>query len=246
MEDRAHPPVAVQLWTLRELAAVDLPGTLAHVAQIGFDGVELAGLHGLQAADVAETCASLGLTVCGAHVDADRFSADPGAVEAELRALGLTRISFATLPAAGADAVGRLALLAHEARERGLEPVFHNHDGELRRASDGSRAWEAIVAIPGLALEIDLGWAWVAGEDPVALVRSLPGRVPLVHVKDHVRTATGARDCPVGDGEVGYDVVLPAVVQAGVEWLVVEQDEPGDDPLGAARRSLEATRALLS
>jgi sugar phosphate isomerase/epimerase len=70
--------------------------------------------------------------------------------------------------------------------------------------------------------------------------------VPLVHVKDHVRTATGAPDCPVGDGEVGYDLVLPAVVEAGVEWLVLEQDEPGDDPLGAVRRSLEATRALLA
>lgn len=244
MSARAHPPVAVQLWTLRELAATDLPGTLARVAQMELDGVELAGLHGVQAHDLAETCGSLGLTVCGAHVGADRFSAEPDAVENELRVLGLTRISFATLPT-GPDAIARLALLAHEARERGLEPVFHNHDAELRRGSDGFRVWDEIVAIPGLALEIDLGWAWVAGEDPIALVRSLPGRVPLVHVKDHVRTATGARDCPVGDGEVGYEAVLPAVVEAGVEWLVLEQDEPGADPLGAVRRSLEATRALL-
>ena len=53
-----------------------------------------------------------------------------------------------------------------------------------------------------------------------------------MHVKDFAsrdRTAF----CPVGDGVVGYDRVVPAAVRAGVEWLIVEQDETDGDALAA-------------
>jgi sugar phosphate isomerase/epimerase len=50
---------------------------------------------------------------------------------------------------------------------------------------------------------------------------------------------------PVGDGIVGYERVLPAALEAGVEWLIVEEDEVGDDPFGAVARSLAGVRAIL-
>ena len=51
--------------------------------------------------------------------------------------------------------------------------------------------------------------------------------------------------CPVGDGAVGYDRILPAAIRAGVEWLIVEQDEPVGSELEDARRSLEAVITML-
>ena len=51
--------------------------------------------------------------------------------------------------------------------------------------------------------------------------------------------------CPVGDGVVGYERVLPAAVRAGVDWLIVEQDETDGDALAAARRSRDAVGAIL-
>ena len=51
--------------------------------------------------------------------------------------------------------------------------------------------------------------------------------------------------CPVGDGAVGYERIVPAAVQAGVEWLIVEQDEPVDSELEDARRSLAAVITML-
>ncbi len=152
---------------------------------------------------------------------------------------------FPTLPAGeGLAAVERLHELGLQARTLGLQPVFHNHATELLRDADGFRPWEALLALDELAFELDLGWAWVARESPADLLRGLAGRVPLVHVKDHVHDGTGTPDCPVGDGEVGYDVVVPLAAACGVHWLVVEQDEPGDDPLAAAARSLAAVQAF--
>ncbi|HKG19323.1 MAG TPA: hypothetical protein VKB00_06260, partial [Candidatus Limnocylindrales bacterium] len=36
--------IALQLYTVRRLAAVDLPGTLARVAAAGYESVEVAGI----------------------------------------------------------------------------------------------------------------------------------------------------------------------------------------------------------
>ena len=51
--------------------------------------------------------------------------------------------------------------------------------------------------------------------------------------------------CPVGDGAVGYEHVVPAAVAAGVEWLLVEQDEVDGSELDAAERSLAALEGFV-
>ena len=45
-------PVGVQLYSVREQCAKDLPGTLAAVAKIGYKGVEFAGYHNRTAKDL--------------------------------------------------------------------------------------------------------------------------------------------------------------------------------------------------
>ena len=80
----------MQLYTLRELTARSMAAALNAVAGIGYDGVELAGLTDLSAAETAEDCRRLGLEICGAHIGLDRFDAEPEAVAEELRVLGTT------------------------------------------------------------------------------------------------------------------------------------------------------------
>lgn len=247
---RPHECVALQLYTVRDLAARDLLGTLEQVAATGYRAVEFAGLHGVSAEVAGAHCDDLGLVRAGAHMSVARFESEPDAVAEELRALGTASIVFPALPQpAGledsASGLERLAAVVASASARGLRPVFHNHAREFERDAEGRRIWDGVLAIDGLELELDLGWAWVAGEDPAALLTELRGRVPLVHVKDHVRTAAGAPDCPVGEGEIDYERLIPTALEAGVEWLVIEQDEPGAEPLDAIARSLRGVNARL-
>jgi sugar phosphate isomerase/epimerase len=105
---------------------------------------------------------------------------------------------------------------------------------------------EQLRGLPGESIwfELDLGWAWEAGADPVELLERFRGRAPVVHVKDF--RARGTREfCPVGDGAVGYDRVLPAAAGLDVEWLLVEQDEIDGPPLEAVARSLAAVRRAV-
>jgi sugar phosphate isomerase/epimerase len=243
--------VALMLYTVRDECARDLEGVLRSVAKIGYDGVELFDLHGHDARQVREWLDAFGLVAVGRHAGLDALEADLPALAEELRTLGCDRIALSWIdPPDSSDdaraAVARIAEVARQASEHGLRFGFHNHWSELAELDDGETILDKLRALPAdsVWLELDLGWVWEAGADPVAELEHTAGRCPLVHVKDF--RARGTRlDCPVGDGEVGYERVLPAAVDAGVEWLVVEQDNPEAPALAAVERSFDAVQRIL-
>jgi sugar phosphate isomerase/epimerase len=234
--------IALQLYTLRDECARDFEGVLRAVADVGYDGVELVDLYGHDAGDLRRLLDELELDVAGRHVSAD---ADLAAVADEMRELCTDRVALGWIePPASADDARAAAELVAERADRaaavGLRYGFHNHWAELERF-DGVSALELIADLP-VWLELDLGWVWWAGADPVELLDRYRGRTPLVHVKD-IRSR-GSRDfTTVGDGGVDYAGVLPS---ADVEWLIVEQDEIDGDAYDAIRRSLEFTRAVTA
>jgi sugar phosphate isomerase/epimerase len=242
--------VGLMLYTLREECAVDFEGTLRAVAATGYEGVELFDLHGRAAADVRSLLDELGLEVAGRHAGLDAIRADLPELAAELAVLGSDRLvlSWIDPPASAADAraaVATIAGAAQQVRHAGLRFGFHNHWAELERF-EGASVLDSLLALPAddLWLELDLGWAWVAGTDPVELLERARGRSPLVHVKDF-HSRQGREFCPVGDGAVGYHRVLPAALAAGVDWLLVEQDETEGSGFDAVARSFDALQRFL-
>jgi sugar phosphate isomerase/epimerase len=243
--------IGLMLYTVRNECARDLEGVLRTVGALGFEGVEFFDLHGHDPALVRRWLDEHGLVAAGRHAGLDSLEHDLPALAAELRVLGTDRIALSWIDppetAAGAQAaVARIAAIAPRAQELGLRLGFHNHWGELVPLDDGVTTLDLLSAVPPelLWLELDLGWAWAAGADPVALLERLAGRCPLVHVKD-----LGSRETrehrPVGDGAVGYERALPAAVEAGAEWLIVEQDEIDGPPFEAVERSLQAVRRMV-
>jgi len=243
--------LGLMLYTVRDECARDLEGVLRTVAVIGYDGVELFDLHGHDPALVRSWLDEHGLVAAGRHAGFDALEHRLPALAAELRVLGTDRIALSWIdpPESAVEAravVARIGAIASRAQELGLRFGFHNHWGELRPFEDGVTTLDLLFALPPelLWLELDLGWAWEAEADPVALLGRAAGRCPLVHVKD-LRSRGSREHCPVGDGAVGYERVLPAALEAGVEWLIVEQDEVDGPPFEAVERSLQAVRRMV-
>jgi sugar phosphate isomerase/epimerase len=242
--------VALQLWTIREECDRDLESALRTLGDQGFDGVELFQLHGHEPEQVRAWLDEAGLVAVGRHAGIDAVENDLAGLAAELSVLGTDRAAIAWVdPEALEDpapVVARFAEAARAAKELGLRLGFHNHWSEVKPLAGGVTFLDLLRELPAdlLWLELDLGWIWHGGGDPIAELEATSGRCPLVHVKDF--TSREERDdVPVGDGAVGYDRVLPAALAAGVEWLVVEEDEVGSDPFGAVERSLNAVRRIV-
>jgi sugar phosphate isomerase/epimerase len=243
--------VGLQLYTVRDECARDLEGVLRAAAALGYEGVEVVDLYGHGAGQVRAWLDELGLVAAGRHALVEPLESDLPALAAELRVLGTDHVALAWIEAPTTVEharawVERIAAIAAHAQELGLRLGFHNHAGELRPLGDGSSLLSLLGELPShlLWLELDLGWIWEAGADPVDLLERYRGRTPLVHVKDFAAHG-GTAFCPVGDGQVGYERVLPAAIAADVEWLIVEQDEIDGAALPAVERSLEAVQRML-
>jgi sugar phosphate isomerase/epimerase len=241
--------LALQLYTVRDECAADLSAALETTASLGFDGVELHDLHGHSTADARALLDANGLVVCARHVMLAAVEGDLDALADEVRTLGTDRVVVAWIEppttAAAADAAAeRLQAAADGVAAVGLRLGFHNHAAEVEVLEDGRTLLDRLLAADGPFLELDLGWAWYAGVDPLTLLARAQGRVPLVHVKD-MRRNGAALHVPLGDGAVDYAGLWDASKRAGVEWLIVEQDETDGPPFAAVARSLERLRSLV-
>jgi sugar phosphate isomerase/epimerase len=227
--------IGLMLYTVREACARDFEGTLREVARIGYEGVELVDLHGHEPGEVAGWLSELGLEAVARHARLESMEGDLSALVAEAETLGYRRLLVPWVDPSQLDEamLERIARLQPAVEEAGLELGYHNHDAEIRQGF--------LDRLPdGVFVELDAGWTWWAGADPVDYL----GRGPVVHIKDFKDRETRSY-CPVGDGSVGYERVVPAAVEAGAEWLLVEQDESDGPEIDAARRSYGALREML-
>jgi sugar phosphate isomerase/epimerase len=247
--------IGLQLYTVREDLARDLEATLAAVAQIGYQEVELFGPYSagtrtpreLRAAlDRAKLVApsthvSSGLLYRGwdRHLDAAatlgcRYVVCAGVTTDERRSLRDWH-----------ELAGVFNRAGEAARKAGLRFGYHNHDFEFT-AIDSRIPYDVLLAEtdPALVwLELDLYWIAKAGADPLTYFARWPGRFFAVHVKDmDASPRRGMTD--VGAGTIDFARVFARARVAGLRHYFVEHDTPQPPAIESARRSYAYLRRL--
>ena len=142
-----------------------------------------------------------------------------------------------------------------QAKAAGLTLCYHHHSFEFAPAG-GGRPIDVLLERfdPKLvAFEGDVFWMKVGGEDPVAMLGRLKGRVPLIHLKDIAAgTKTNFNEMSVppaafreaGNGSLDFPAVLRACAEAGVKHYFVEQDHCEGSPLDSVARSYGYLRGV--
>lgn len=256
-------PVGIQGYGLRDLlenTPEQFPAVMKQVKELGYDGVELAGLYGLDPTFIRDTLAEIGLTPLSAHVPLADMMADIEKVIADYQLIGVDYLVVPYLPEEYRHLTPGYPVVIEEMKKigaavkaAGMKLLYHNHNFEFVRLEDGTFGFDDIYRqVPAdlLMVEPDTCWIKVAGQDPVEYIHKYGSRCEVIHLKDFVKEGnpqnlykligieteekeedTGFFEFrPVGFGHMLWGPILNASLEAGAKWVVVEQDEHYDLP----------------
>src|SRR5215510_1028236 len=259
----AQHPIGIELYAVRTELAKDLSNTLKMVKQIGYEAVEFYAPYLAwtvpQAKDIRKQLDDLGLKCFSTH---NTFAAlTPGETMTKAialnQAIGARNIVLASPPTATtADdwkrVAGQLATASEQLKSHGLFAGFHNHFIEWKPLAGEQRPMDILAdnTPREFVLQLDVGTCLEAGADPVAWIKSHPGRIKSVHLKDWAPgTAAQERGYRVLFGEgIGPWKELFAAVESvgGVEYYLMEQEGSRYSEFDTAKRCLDTWRSMRS
>lgn len=248
----ANIPVALQMYTVRDDASKDFMGTMRKVAEIGYQGVELAGDGGLSAADLRDLLDELGLGRAGAHAGIDQLTDKYDETVEYYKTVGTKFLTIPGLPGEyteSADAWRKtaetLSKIGGKLQTEGIQLSYHNHAHEFE-LFDGEYGLDILYGSSNpntLHAEIDTYWVAYGGVDPVAYMRKLEGRISLVHIKDMADDPKRSF-AEIGNGTLDWDGIWQVAEDSSVKWMIVEQDTCPGAPLDSVRISLENIKKM--
>jgi sugar phosphate isomerase/epimerase len=269
--------IGLELYTVRDLLPKDYEGTLAKVAEIGYKEVEPATNYAdMQPAAFRAMLDKFGLAAPTTHVGAT----DGPDLEKQLEGFRVMGIQYTEVRGGGGgggrgrggaqteESVKRTAQQINKygetVRKFGMKMLIHNHTQEFQPLEGSAlRPYDVLLAEtdPALvAMQLDIGWASVAGQNILEMFQKHPGRFELWHVKDArgIRLMTAQMSqaerqrsadlVPVGLGEVDYKSIFAAAKQSGMKHFCIEQDNAADwgDSIAAARVSYRNLLKIMS
>jgi sugar phosphate isomerase/epimerase len=238
--DMAPPqkPIAVQMYSLRNAGSLDQQLKIVHDAGVG--AVETVGTQGVSAPELKQLLDRYAIKAISSHVPLAELRKDLPGVVAFNRSIGNTTLVVPYLDAkdrptdaAGWTALGQeLGRISKQVRAEGMHLAYHNHDFELVDFN-GRTGLELLFAAagPDLQTELDLAWVARAGYDPAVMLGKFRGRLFAVHAKDNAPKGQAEDEggfAAIGQGVLDWNAILPAAAGAGVQWYIIEHDQPRD------------------
>jgi len=240
-------PLALQLYTVRQLLAEDYPGTLARAKEIGYDMVQLTGTLPYDAPEMKRVLDDVGVAPAGMHVSFIYLLQDLQHWIDYCKTVGTRDLVVPYVRKRRRktfdqwkDTVRRIDEMGAACKEQGIRLSYHNHSFEFVKF-EGKYAYDYLfddTPADHVYSELDTYWAEFGGVDPIEYIRKLKGRLPILHIKD-IGDDKERSFKEIGNGTLDWRAIHEAAKEAGVEIYCVEQDSCPGDPIDSIRQSYE-------
>ncbi|HEX8551821.1 MAG TPA: sugar phosphate isomerase/epimerase [Abditibacteriaceae bacterium] len=255
--------LAVQMYTIRDFITTekDLAESLKKIKDIGYNAVQLSAVGAMNgespevsAARARQLLDDNGLKCIATHRSWDDL-ANKTEQEIEFhQTLGCDYAAIGSLPGGfgtpGAEAYSGWARDAQPTiarlKEAGIGFGYHNHAFEFARVEPGDSHnpqtfFDLLVENGGndLTFEIDVYWIDHSGANARKWIEKLNGKIPVIHIKDKEMVGNDPHMAPIGEGNLDWDELLPALDKSGTQWVAVEQDTCRRDPFDCLKSSFE-------
>jgi len=232
----------LQLYSLRNQFAANVPGTLAEIKGWGIRNVELASTYQLTTEQFKAQLDASGMNAVSAHYGYDQFRTNLDWVISDAKILGLKYVGCAWIPHGETfdektcrEAIGVFNHAGEVLARHGMKFFSHTHGYEFQPFQQGT-FFDLLMAETNpkyVSFEMDVFWIVHAGQDPVKLFAKYGHRWQLMHLKGMKESTptgffTGHSDVsncvPLGQGKIAMPPLLRAAAKAGVKWYFLEDE----------------------
>lgn len=245
-------PTGVQLYCVREELKTDMPGVLAKLAEMGYEGVEYADYYGHTARELRTMLDAAGLEPCGSHIYLDTLLGEELERTIEFhQTLGNDYLIVRWMDEelhSTQEALLRTCDTFNEVaanlRPHGMKVGYHNHGYIFDTYEEGGETKWNIFADntdDDVVLQLDTGNA-SSRADVIDLLRRNPGRHDTMHIKPW---DPNNEDAFLGDDQLDWPTILDiAETSGGIQWYIVEYEREAFPPLEALQNNLENFRKI--
>ncbi|HEY9006559.1 MAG TPA: sugar phosphate isomerase/epimerase [Ohtaekwangia sp.] len=234
--------IGLQLHSLRNQFAIDVPGTMAKIKSLGIKEIELGGTYGLPFPDFIKLIAQNQLQVVSYGTDFDRLMNFPQAVADDARAYGAKFVVCFWIPHNGdtftVEDVNKAAAVFNKAgkilAQNGLLLCYHPHGYEFQPHEKGTLFDYMMDTFDTryVYMEMDVFWVKQAGQDPIALLKRYANRWVLLHLKDRKKgtpdSLNGKADddsnVTLGKGDVNIAQIMTEAKAIGIKHYFIEDE----------------------
>ena len=245
--------IGLQLYSIKELTAVDLLGTLEKVAGLGYEGVEFAGYFNTTAKEVKKVLDANGLKAAGSHIgigdlknDFNKFIEYSLEIESPYIICPWIPEEMRNSSDAYKKTSESLNEIGQKLKTSGIKYGYHNHDFEFKKF-DGEFGLDILVNNTEselLFVELDTYWVEYMGLKSVDFIEKYGERCKILHIKD-MNSLEDKKNTEIGKGIMDFKAITGLGKKVGVEWFTIEQEKFEIPQLLSIEESLNYLKGIL-
>lgn len=232
----------LQLYSVRKELTVGFDNTLEAISRLGFEVVELAGLHFREAEEVALKLQQYGLKPVSMHCDVLTSEG----LSRSLQVSEILNCEYLVCPwvepktFSSEKSISQLAEKLNNSSDKvqliGKTLCYHNHDFEFQTIR-GESAFDLFVAQlnPAIKLQLDVYNVALAGVDPIELLSKYSDQIIMLHLKDGEITPAKP-NVAIGSGKLNYTTLLQSIPKT-MQWQFIEFETCKSNIFGAIEMS---------
>lgn len=249
------PKIGLQLIVFGPRPTEDLPGVLADVKEVGYDGAETGALYAtLGTGAVMRAFQDSGLALTGIHCGYGDMADDAKVAdhigflkEAGSKYLICSGVADNNSIAGYEQSAETFNKVGQKCKDAGITFCYHNHAWEFKPLEGGQKGIHRLIELTDPAvvkLNIDVFWVHIGGEVPAEFIAKYSDRVGYYHFKDGEKTEEGQTFIELGQGAVDLPAAREAALKYPCDWIVCEQDRTTKDAKVSIKESFDYLKKI--
>ncbi len=243
----------LNLFSIRNLLNTEeeFSNALLKLREMGYSFVQYSGVKiPFNGDTVSRVSAETGMQVVLTHMPKDRIINETESLMEEHSRFDCKNIGLGCMGTqviadekACKETIEKLNTAAKKMADNGFSFFYHNHHFEFIKYGGETVIDYMIKNAPYINFTLDTYWVQFGGACVAEYVEKLKGRIECVHLKDYLVNSENGyapRFAPCGDGNINFKTLIPHMLENGVKYFIVEQDNAADlpDTLEQVKRSI--------